>query len=577
MISKKISSPSQCLLFFFFIIILASCNKEKHVNTISRVDNKIKIKNLIKKGEALFEKQQYDSSFFYFNKAKLLCDPKINTKDFIYSISNLATIQQNIGDYNGSENTVMEAMPIIESTNNPQFKWNIYTILGLNYLNTYDEEKALYYFNKSLELKIEPHRKFGSKNNLAYTYVQNREYLKALKIFYELKNKKYIINNKKLYGMIINNIGWVYSKTNNPLAIYYFNKSEKLNQKNNDEIQKNNNYYNIAFYYHKTNPSLSKKYLESAYQKYKNIKSTEGRYECLKLLIKLSDGSQLKKYSEEYIFLSDSLTKANQIAKNQFAKIKYDSKKEKEENLKLKEQKAENILQLELQKKRTQILYFIVGIIICLFSFIYYYLTTKSKREKIKESYQTEIKIAKKLHDELANDVYQTMTFAETQDLSTENNKEILINNLDTIYFRTRNISKENSYIETGINFIPNLKEMISDFNTETTNILINGIDSIKWNTIEKTKKIIVYRVLQELLVNMKKHSICSLVVISFKIEKNIIHLNYTDNGVGADFEQQKIKNGLQNVENRIQTIKGTITFDTKSNKGFRVNISFPK
>jgi hypothetical protein len=31
-----------------------------------------------------------------------------------------------------------------------------------------------------------------------------------------------------------------------------------------------------------------------------------------------------------------------------------------------------------------------------------------------------------KLHDELANDVYQTMAFAETQDLSTTRNKEIL-------------------------------------------------------------------------------------------------------------------------------------------------------
>jgi hypothetical protein len=30
-------------------------------------------------------------------------------------------------------------------------------------------------------------------------------------------------------------------------------------------------------------------------------------------------------------------------------------------------------------------------------------------------------------HDELANDVYQTMAFAETQDLSTTRNKEILL------------------------------------------------------------------------------------------------------------------------------------------------------
>jgi hypothetical protein len=50
---------------------------------------------------------------------------------------------------------------------------------------------------------------------------------------------------------------------------------------------------------------------------------------------------------------------------------------------------------------------------------------------------------SKKLHDELANDVYQTMAFVEMQDLSYSYNKETLLDNLDTIYSRTRNISKE--------------------------------------------------------------------------------------------------------------------------------------
>jgi signal transduction histidine kinase len=34
-------------------------------------------------------------------------------------------------------------------------------------------------------------------------------------------------------------------------------------------------------------------------------------------------------------------------------------------------------------------------------------------------------------------------------------------------------------------------------------------------------------------------------------------------------FNKINIKNGLQNVENRIHAIKGTVTFDTKSDKGF--------
>jgi signal transduction histidine kinase len=74
----------------------------------------------------------------------------------------------------------------------------------------------------------------------------------------------------------------------------------------------------------------------------------------------------------------------------------------------------------------------------------------------------------------------------------------------------------------------------------------------------------------------MKKHSKCSLVVLTFKKNENKLQIDYTDNGVGIGNSELISKNGLLNVENRIHAIKGTITFDTKSNKGFRVSLDFP-
>ena len=176
----------------------------------------------------------------------------------------------------------------------------------------------------------------------------------------------------------------------------------------------------------------------------------------------------------------------------------------------------------------------------------------------------------------MANDVYHTMAFAETQDLSTIQNKESLLNNLDTIYSRTRNISKENSFINTGPKYVEGLKEMMSGFNTNAVTILVNGMDSIDWNKLERNKKIIIYRAIQELLVNMKKHSQCSLAIITFKKKENKLQIDYSDNGLGAALEKINSKNGLQNVENRILSINGTITFDTKSSKGFKTSLTIP-
>jgi hypothetical protein len=60
----------------------------------------------------------------------------------------------------------------------------------------------------------------------------------------------------------------------------------------------------------------------------------------------------------------------------------------------------------------------------------------RSKAKKNKTSYNTEIRISK-ITDELANDVFQTMAFAETQDLSTSQNK-ILLNNLRHHLFKNK-------------------------------------------------------------------------------------------------------------------------------------------
>ena len=101
-------------------------------------------------------------------------------------------------------------------------------------------------------------------------------------------------------------------------------------------------------------------------------------------------------------------------------------------------------------------------------------------------------------------------------------------------------------------------------------------MDTIFWCSFNSNKKTIIYRVIQELLVNMKKHSQCSLVVITFNKNQNKLQIEYSDNGIGVVMDKINLKNGLQNVENRILSINGTITFDTKSNKGFKTSFTVP-
>ncbi len=83
-------------------------------------------------------------------------------------------------------------------------------------------------------------------------------------------------------------------------------------------------------------------------------------------------------------------------------------------------------------------------------------------------------------------------------------------------------------------------------------------------------KRETIYKVLQELLINMTKHSQATLAVIAFIDSSNETVITYTDNGVGCTL----IKNtGLQNVENRIKAIDGTVIFEPVINKGFKATL----
>lgn len=572
MITKKLDFPN---LFFITLLLFTACNKKPILpNKVENTNTAYTV--ALKLAENHFKNSKYDSAFIYYNRTKLACNPSKDSSRIIYLLLKMATIQQIQGNYSISETTATETIPFFNKNTISEYKCYTYTLLGINYKNLFDFDNSIYYYNQAIREAKAELQKAILKNNIAVIYNDKQEYQTAIKILLPLTQKKEVLNNSETYARVLDNLGHAYFKMGNIKSINYLNQSLIIRKRIADDWGMIASYLHLSEYYKKTNPNLANVYAVLAYKKATKVNSVDDRLESLALLTQNSPGNQSKLYSQKYIRINDSIKKVRQKARNQFAKIKYDSKKEKEENFRLKTQKVETALDLEQQKNSNLLLIFIALIGILSTFFLYFYLKAINKKEKLQTSYDTETRIAKKLHDELANDVYHTMAFAETQDLTSSQNKEILLHNLDTIYSRTRNISKENSTIDTGIHYAEGLKEMMSGFHTDSVTVLANGMDAIQWNTLEKNKKIIVYRVIQELLVNMKKHSQSSLVAISFKKNEKKLQIDYSDNGLGATLGKINLGNGLQNVENRILAIKGTINFDNKSNKGFKTSFTIP-
>ena len=531
-------------------------------------------------GEYYYYLKQNDTALSYFNKSNVEFKNSKDSCNVVYSLLMMSNILTEKNDYYDMEALNTEALMFISSCDK-NIKYNyscVYNNLGVAMKETFDYEKSLQYYKKARLYVNDEYSVMMLENNIAIVYTLLHQPQKSLDILLRLDQSKSNTRNAAINAPIANNIGLAYLKMNDPRSLDYFLKGLRIRQEENNNYGLIDCYAHLANYYEKNTKTipLAKKYALKSYSEATKLGVTEERLNALKILSTTSYGKESSDYLKLYFKLNDSLTVVNQKNKNQFAKIKYDFSVQMDQNLQLKTRETEKDLKLANSKNQILVL-IILGILsIGITIFGIYYLKQKNKKEILQEGYKTETRISKQLHDELANDVFHAMTFAETQNLVDETNKETLLNNLELIYKRTRNISKENSVIDTGINFELHLKEMMADFSSNEVNVLINGIESVPFASMESTKKIIVYRVLQELLVNMKKHSQSSIVAISFKkIEPNI-HIEYSDNGIGVTQNKIILKNGLQNVKNRIANLNGSINFDITPGKGFKVSISFP-
>lgn len=561
--------------FLFITLFLFFSCKEKE-STVNLENKKLKNEShlLQKEGISNFQESKYDSAFFYFNKSKNISEKIKDSSNIAFDLIQMAFIQQINGDYYGSKETLTESLPFIR--NDKDYLPAVHNSFGIadKELSLYDD--AIFYYNEAIKNAIDSTAKQAPKNNIAVVYIHQKKYDTAIRLLESIVNKKKSANNQlqKSQARILDNLGFAYFKKGlNEKGFEFMQEALKSREDINDNYGSIESNLHLAEFFSKNDKQKSNQYAKKAYEKATKFNSVDERLEALTFLISTGSGTQ---YASKYISINDSIIKVRNNFKNKFAKIKYDSKTEKDENQKLRLKNAENLLSIQ----RAQFLqYLFITIFLFLAVLIFYlrkYYINKNRAEKLKTAYDTETRIAKDIHDGLANDVFHAITYTQTQSLNNENNKENLLHKLDSIYSRVRGISRENNDIDTGRNYMNNLKELLSTYNGSTINVIINSIEKINWDLIDDIKKITIQRVLQELMVNMKKHSEASIVVVKFDSNSNFIFIDYTDNGKGCE-KTQIIKNGLQNMEIRILAIKGTITFDTEPNKGFKVKITLPK
>ncbi|MBE0663418.1 MAG: HAMP domain-containing protein [Bacteroidales bacterium] len=191
-------------------------------------------------------------------------------------------------------------------------------------------------------------------------------------------------------------------------------------------------------------------------------------------------------------------------------------------------------------------------------------------------------RLSRELHDGLGQSLIAIKLRLESLDFDSDPKAEEMLSNLrqsfNMIIDEVRRISNNlmpAALHEFGLeNALRNHCEEISVQNQMSVRFNSNGIPV----TMNRKTKTYLYRIAQEALNNVVKHAKASQVKVSLLKEAGSVQLVIEDNGRGIDQEKEcKGKgNGLYNMRERVNLLRGTMDVKTASEKGTTISIHLP-
>lgn len=547
------------------ILFLGACTQKKE--TVEKTN----LNPYYDKAFDFREKNKPDSAFLYFNKAKDLFLQQNDSLGTAKCLVNMAIISTDKGDSFGAQELALNAQSYFHEENVAEhvyIKSNLNN-LGITFYDLKNYPRAIEFYQKSMSYNTDSSILLGLKNNIANAYRRMNLYEKSIAIYKTILKQPL---SRKEYAKIHSNYAYtVWLKQPNFNAAPELLEALKIRKLEKDNIGLNSSYGQLTHYFESKNPTAALQYAYKMYETAVNINNADDKIEALQKIIKLSPPAISKKYFELYEIISDSVKTARRTASNQFAVIRYESEKNKAENLNLQKENTERKYQVA-----TRELLLFVGFITVLAASVVFIIWYRKRKEKMKSDAQkaiaeSQLKTSKKVHDVVANGLYRIMTEIENEN---QLDKEIILDKIESLYEKSRDISYDKP-ISASKPFADTVSELLTSFATEKTKILIAGNEPELWQKTNEHTQYELIHIIQELMVNMKKHSKASLVALRFEQDESCINLYYTDNGKGMA-ENTLFGNGLRYTGNRIEEINGAITFDTKMQNGLKILITFP-
>jgi signal transduction histidine kinase len=529
----------------------------------SRLNDQKGIAALYNKIGIVYQKEsKFDSALLFAQKALVVYEQLKDKIGISYSLNNIGIVNQNVGNLDEALKYQQQSISIKEEIHDKLGLAGSYINVGNIYLLKKDMAGAKEYFEKAETMTRQignPEYLANSLNNLASLYQKLGLYEKALPLTEESFNIRAKSGDIKGQVSCLVNMG----------SILTSNKQYELAESK----------FLLGLKLADTLAScLSEK--AKLYDNMSELYELTGNYkkavEMSRLTVKLNDSIH-----------TDDMNKRFSEMETRYQAAKKDKQ--------IQEQ------QFELTKKQ----YWIYGsiglfILMTLLSFSYYRRNKLQQEKKLQEEVMKQQDMStkavivaeenerKRIAADLHDGVGQMMSAAKMnlsafenelnfKNTEQKNSFDKIIDLVDESCKEIRSVSHQmmpNALLKSGL--ASAVKEFLDKLDNRIlkVNLYTEGLNERLDSNIET----VLYRVIQECVNNVIKHSGANALDISLIKDKDGIAATIEDNGRGFDAkDQQKFEGiGLKNIASRIGYLKGTVDFDSKPGHGTLVAIHVP-
>lgn len=545
-------------------------------------------------------KQWADTALYYFNKGE-------NYTWAGYVTRNIGLRANQINKADEGIAYLFDALSYFEKAADTIMVAHSLSSISLTYHNfLFDYKKGIEYGLRALTTlestgKADNNARWTIQNTIAINYDDDGQHEEALR--YHFKNVACAPSEKRL-ASTYNNIGNSSQKLGRfTEAEKYFLKGVSLTKKADND----NREYSLATVYNNLSHvswelkkrKLAEAYRDSAIYYSHQSKNTEKLmdtyYDSYLMCEKNRDFENASRFLKTYLTIKDSVFTAQKTKTVYELEQKYEASKKQQQIAAL--ESAAAINDLELKRSRTITMTVVIGFAMAAALIFLLYKRAKY-RQRIAHIRETEelqrqrftavleaeenerSRVAKDLHDgigQLLSIAKLTLSAVETD---REENVRLVNNSMHVLDQATREVRTISHNMMpaalTDIGLLAALEDLFSKVNDSKLlhiRLEADGLDQ----RLPASVEIAVYRVIQEVINNMIKHSKADTITVQIGKRGTAVSLQISDNGVGFEKELISKSKGLgwKSIFSRISMLNGEIEVDTQPGEGTNVSIQF--